>query len=106
FHVTGVQTCALPISEKAKEFHDETLPAEGAKLAHFCSMCGPHFCSMKITQEVREFAAEHGVEAEKALAVGMSEKAKEFVSTGGEIYHGTPMGRRNIIEKSLNKQMT
>ena len=80
--------------EKAKEFHDETLPAEGAKLAHFCSMCGPHFCSMKITQEVREFAAEHGVEAEKALAVGMSEKAREFVSTGGEIYHGTPEGAK------------
>ena len=74
--------------EKAKEFHDETLPAEGAKLAHFCSMCGPHFCSMKITQEVREFAAEQNIEAEKALAVGMAEKAKEFVATGSEIYHG------------------
>ena len=75
--------------EKAKEFHDETLPAEGAKLAHFCSMCGPHFCSMKITQEVREFAAEQNIEeAERALAVGMSEKAKEFVATGSEIYHG------------------
>jgi phosphomethylpyrimidine synthase len=74
--------------EKAKEFHDETLPAEGAKLAHFCSMCGPHFCSMKITQEVREFAAKEGVSEEKALAVGMSEKAKEFVENGSEIYHG------------------
>ncbi|HMO80759.1 MAG TPA: phosphomethylpyrimidine synthase ThiC [Pyrinomonadaceae bacterium] len=74
--------------EKAKEFHDETLPAEGAKLAHFCSMCGPHFCSMKITQDVREYAEKQGVEAEKALAVGMSEKAKEFVATGGEIYQG------------------
>jgi len=72
--------------QKAKEFHDETLPAEGAKLAHFCSMCGPHFCSMKITQDVREYAERQGVEAEKALAVGMSEKAKEFVATGGEIY--------------------
>ena len=78
--------------EKAKEFHDETLPAEGAKLAHFCSMCGPHFCSMKITQDVREYAAAQGVEEEKALAVGMSEKAKEFVAAGGEIYHGTPEG--------------
>ncbi len=78
--------------EKAKEFHDETLPAEGAKLAHFCSMCGPHFCSMKITQEVREFAAEQNIEAEKALAVGMSEKAKEFVATGSEIYHGNLPG--------------
>jgi len=74
--------------EKAKEFHDETLPAEGAKLAHFCSMCGPHFCSMKITQDVREYAEKQGVEAEKALAVGMSEKAREFAATGGEIYRG------------------
>ncbi|MEJ7623609.1 MAG: phosphomethylpyrimidine synthase ThiC [Pyrinomonadaceae bacterium] len=74
--------------EKAKEFHDETLPAEGAKLAHFCSMCGPHFCSMKITQDVREYAEKQGLEEGKALAVGMGEKAKEFVATGGEIYHG------------------
>jgi len=74
--------------EKAKEFHDETLPAEGAKLAHFCSMCGPHFCSMKITQDVRDYANAQNLEAEKALAVGMSEKAKEFVESGGEIYHG------------------
>ncbi len=74
--------------EKAKEFHDETLPAEGAKLAHFCSMCGPHFCSMKITQDVREYAKEQNIEAERALAVGMSEKAREFVATGSEIYHG------------------
>ncbi|MFN6962553.1 MAG: phosphomethylpyrimidine synthase ThiC [Pyrinomonadaceae bacterium] len=78
--------------EKAKEFHDETLPAEGAKLAHFCSMCGPHFCSMKITQDVREYAAQQGVDEEKALAVGMSEKAKEFVTAGAEIYHGLPDG--------------
>ena len=74
--------------EKAKEFHDETLPAEGAKLAHFCSMCGPHFCSMKITQDVRDYANAQNIEAEKALAVGMSEKATEFVATGSEIYHG------------------
>jgi len=74
--------------EVAREYHDETLPAEGAKLAHFCSMCGPHFCSMKITQEVREYAAQEGIAEEKALAVGMGEKAKEFVATGGEIYHG------------------
>ncbi len=72
----------------AKEFHDETLPAEGAKLAHFCSMCGPHFCSMKITQDVREYAAKEGVTEEKALAVGMAEKAKEFVESGSEIYKG------------------
>jgi phosphomethylpyrimidine synthase len=74
--------------EKAREFHDETLPAEGAKLAHFCSMCGPHFCSMKITQDVREFAKTQGVAEEEALAIGMAEKAKEFVAGGGEIYHG------------------
>ncbi|QQS32185.1 MAG: phosphomethylpyrimidine synthase ThiC [Acidobacteriota bacterium] len=74
--------------EKAKEFHDETLPAEGAKLAHFCSMCGPHFCSMKITQDVRDYANAQNIEAEKALAVGMSEKAAEFKATGSEIYHG------------------
>lgn len=82
--------------EKAKEFHDETLPAEGSKLAHFCSMCGPHFCSMKITQDVREYAAEQNIEAEKALAVGMSEKAAEFKATGSEIYHGNvPSGTKD-----------
>lgn len=74
--------------EVAKEYHDETLPAEGAKLAHFCSMCGPHFCSMRITQDVREYAAKENIEEEKALAAGMAEKAKEFVAAGGEIYHG------------------
>ncbi len=74
--------------EVAREYHDETLPAEGAKLAHFCSMCGPHFCSMKITQEVREYAAANAVEEEKALAVGMAEKSKEFLATGAEIYQG------------------
>ena len=73
----------------AREYHDETLPAEGAKLAHFCSMCGPHFCSMKITQDVREYAKEQNLEAEKALAVGMAEKAAEFKATGSEIYHGS-----------------
>src|SRR5688572_25168067 len=78
--------------EKAKEFHDETLPAEGAKLAHFCSMCGPHFCSMKITQDVRDYANAQNIEAEKALAVGMSEKAKEFVEAGSEIYQNLPKG--------------
>ncbi|PYM17983.1 MAG: phosphomethylpyrimidine synthase ThiC [Candidatus Rokuibacteriota bacterium] len=73
--------------ETAREFHDETLPAEGAKIAHFCSMCGPKFCSMKITQEVREYAARQGVAAETiALAQGLREKAEEFKKTGGEIY--------------------
>jgi len=72
--------------DKAKQFHDETLPQEGAKLAHFCSMCGPHFCSMKITQDVREFAAKHGVSEQDALKKGMEVKAVEFVRQGGEIY--------------------
>jgi len=72
--------------DKAKQFHDETLPQEGAKLAHFCSMCGPHFCSMKITQDVRDFAAKHGVSDEEALKKGMEVKAVEFVKQGAEIY--------------------
>jgi len=72
--------------DKAKQFHDETLPQEGAKLAHFCSMCGPHFCSMKITQDVREFAAKHGVSDQEALRKGMEVKAVEFVKGGAEIY--------------------
>jgi phosphomethylpyrimidine synthase len=75
--------------EKALEFHDETLPQEGAKLAHFCSMCGPHFCSMKITQDVREYAQTHGLETAAALEAGMEEMAEEFVKTGAEIYHKT-----------------
>jgi phosphomethylpyrimidine synthase len=72
--------------ETAREFHDETLPAEGAKLAHFCSMCGPHFCSMKITQDVRDYAASLGLAEEKALETGMAEKSAEFVREGAEIY--------------------
>ena len=64
--------------ERARAYHDETLPAAGAKLAHFCSMCGPHFCSMKITQDVREYAAQKGLEAEAALSAGLQEKAEEF----------------------------
>jgi phosphomethylpyrimidine synthase len=72
--------------EKSRQFHDETLPQEGAKLAHFCSMCGPHFCSMKITQDVREYAAKLGVADDTALEQGMAEKAREFVDSGAEIY--------------------
>lgn len=72
--------------DKARQFHDETLPQEGAKLAHFCSMCGPHFCSMKITQDVRDFAASKGVSEQEALEKGMEEKASEFVAGGTEIY--------------------
>jgi phosphomethylpyrimidine synthase len=72
--------------DTAREFHDETLPAAGAKLAHFCSMCGPHFCSMKITQDVRDYAAQKGLNTAQALAAGMREKAQEFTQHGAEIY--------------------
>ena len=72
--------------DKAREFHDETLPQHGAKLAHFCSMCGPHFCSMKITQDVRDYAAKLGVSDQEALTKGMEVKAVEFVRRGAEIY--------------------
>ena len=72
--------------EVAREYHDETLPQEGAKLAHFCSMCGPHFCSMKITQDVREYAAQKEIDEQAALGVGMKEKAEEFVAAGSELY--------------------
>src|SRR4030088_900690 len=75
--------------DTARSFHDETLPAEGAKIAHFCSMCGPHFCSMKITQEVRRFAQEKGVEETAALGAGMREKAEEFVAAGAELYQAS-----------------
>ncbi len=73
--------------EKAKEFHDETLPKDAHKVAHFCSMCGPNFCSMKITQDVRDYAADKGIGDEtKALELGMAEKAKQFREQGGEVY--------------------
>jgi len=72
--------------DKAQQFHDETLPQDGAKVAHFCSMCGPHFCSMKITQDVREYAANQGVAEEEALKLGMEQKSAEFKEKGAEIY--------------------
>ena len=72
--------------DKAREFHDETLPKDSAKVAHFCSMCGPHFCSMKITQEVREYAAGMGIAEDKALQQGMEIKAIEFIKNGAELY--------------------
>ncbi|BCU80713.1 phosphomethylpyrimidine synthase [Polycladomyces abyssicola] len=72
--------------ERAMAFHDETLPAEPAKTAHFCSMCGPKFCSMRITQDIREYAREKGLDLESAAEEGMKEKAKEFRETGAEIY--------------------
>ncbi len=76
--------------EKAKSFHDQTLPQDNAKTAHFCSMCGPHFCSMKITEDVRRYADEHGFnDGNDAIAQGMAEKAKEFLDSGAEIYSGS-----------------
>jgi len=72
--------------EKAREFHDETLPSENAKVAHFCSMCGPHFCSMKITQEVRDFAESNGIEENEAAQKGMDEMSQKFKEKGGEVY--------------------
>jgi len=72
--------------ERAREYHDATLPQEGAKTAHFCSMCGPHFCSMKITEDVRKYAAEHGMGTDVAIESGMEEKSREFSQQGSEIY--------------------
>ncbi len=73
--------------ERAREYHDETLPKESAKVAHFCSMCGPHFCSMKISQDVRDYAKQQGITNSEALEQGMQEKAIEFVGKGAEIYN-------------------
>jgi phosphomethylpyrimidine synthase len=72
--------------EKAREFHDATLPQESAKTAHFCSMCGPQFCSMRITEDVRRYAEEQGIAEAQALAAGLEAKAGEFRRAGGELY--------------------
>ncbi|MTI22063.1 phosphomethylpyrimidine synthase ThiC [Fulvivirga sp. RKSG066] len=72
--------------DTARAYHDETLPSENAKVAHFCSMCGPNFCSMKITQDVRDYAAKNGMETNEALEKGMQEKAEEFTKKGGDVY--------------------
>ncbi|WP_020572414.1 phosphomethylpyrimidine synthase ThiC [Parafrankia discariae] len=72
--------------ETAREYHDETLPAAPAKSAHFCSMCGPHFCSMRITQDVRKYAAEHGLDTDEAVQAGLAEKSREFAEQGARIY--------------------
>lgn len=72
--------------ERALEYHDETLPAEGAKTAHFCSMCGPKFCSMRITQDIRDYAKQHGLEEEEAIAKGLKEKSRQFKEAGNVIY--------------------
>lgn len=75
--------------DTAKNFHDETLPKDSMKVAHFCSMCGPHFCSMKITQDAREYAKQKGLQESEALHQDMQEKAIEFVKKGAQIYHQT-----------------
>ena len=72
--------------DTAKEYHDETLPSDNAKVAHFCSMCGPNFCSMRITQDVRDYAKEQGIGEDEALRKGMEEKAKQFADKGGDVY--------------------
>ncbi len=72
--------------ERAREYHDETLPKESAKIAHFCSMCGPHFCSMQMTQEVRDYALQQGIEEQAALSSGLAAKAEEFLNNGAELY--------------------
>ena len=76
--------------DTARGFHDETLPAEGAKVAHFCSMCGPKFCSMKITQDIRDYAREQGLSEMDAVQKGLDSKAREFVDKGKEIYVERP----------------
>ena len=78
--------------ETARSYHDETLPAEGAKVAHFCSMCGPKFCSMRITQDIRDYAAKRGLDDDSAITDGMTEKAEEFRKRGSEIYLATVAG--------------
>ena len=72
--------------EPAREYHDETLPAKGAKVAHFCSMCGPNFCSMKITEDVRKYAEERGNTSQEAIDKGLEKKAQDFRESGNEIY--------------------
>jgi phosphomethylpyrimidine synthase len=72
--------------DTARELHEETLPQEVAQVAHFCSMCGPHFCSMKITQDVRDYAANQGINPEEALEQGLRRKSREFIESGSEIY--------------------
>ncbi len=72
--------------DTAREYHDETLPSDNAKVAHFCSMCGPHFCSMKISQDVRDYAKAQGLKEEDALSAGMEDMSKKFIDTGADVY--------------------
>jgi phosphomethylpyrimidine synthase len=84
--------------DTARSYHDATLPAEPAKTAHFCSMCGPKFCSMAITEQVRAYAAEHGVAEVEALQLGMKEKAAEFVSAGSDVYLAPPASQTGAAD--------
>jgi phosphomethylpyrimidine synthase len=86
--LTASFLCRQSLS-KAKQFHDETLPQEGPKTAHFCSMCGPHFCSMEITEDVRKYAVEHGLTDAEAIERGLEEKSREFVEQGSDVYAKT-----------------
>ena len=83
--------------QTAREYHDETLPSESAKKVHFCSMCGPHFCSMKITEDVRKYANEKGLTEQEALTAGMAEKSEEFKHQGAEVYHAAPSQQPNEL---------
>jgi len=82
----GQALLAIKAAEMAALLRDATLPADAAKTAHFCSMCGPQFCSMRITEDVRAYAAAKGLSAGDAIAAGMQEKAQEFAATGGDVY--------------------
>ena len=83
----------------ARAYHDETLPADSAKTAHFCSMCGPKFCSMRITEDVRAYAEEHGYGDGEALRKGMDEKSEQFTEKGGEVY--VPQGEAPAADGGL-----
>jgi phosphomethylpyrimidine synthase len=72
--------------DTAREYHDETLPSDNAKVAHFCSMCGPHFCSMKISQDVRDYAKAQGLSNDEAVKQGMQKMSKEFIDKGADVY--------------------
>ncbi|MEK9551498.1 phosphomethylpyrimidine synthase ThiC, partial [Bacillus cereus] len=72
--------------DTALDYHDETLPAEPAKTAHFCSMCGPKFCSMRISKDVQDYAKENGLDSVEAIEAGMAEKSQEFTDQGGRVY--------------------
>ncbi|MDX6199558.1 MAG: phosphomethylpyrimidine synthase [Actinomycetota bacterium] len=89
----------------ARDFHDETLPAGAAKTAHFCSMCGPHFCSMKISQDVRKYAADHGVDELSALDLGMKEKSAEFLDEGARVYLPVVELEQTVTSTDRNEEL-